>query len=105
MAVDSDIDAITPVEGTPLDPPPKRLTMFKKLDAWCDKLNDSVAKSFVGKRFRLEGSGHVCAYHSHDRRDSGGYARAAETVLHQSSCMSNKTPKLCLSLFAILYMP
>ncbi|KZZ90010.1 Xanthine/uracil/vitamin C permease [Ascosphaera apis ARSEF 7405] len=58
MAVDSDIDAITPVEGTPLDPPPKRLTMFKKLDAWCDKLNDSVAKSFVGKRFRLEGSGH-----------------------------------------------
>lgn len=30
-------------------------------------INDAVAKSFVGRRFRLDGSGHVCALHDFGR--------------------------------------
>jgi hypothetical protein len=32
------------------------------MEDWTTKINDSVAKSIVGRRFRLEGSGHVRAF-------------------------------------------
>ena len=37
---------------------------------WMDSLNRKVARSFVGKYFRLEGSGHVCSHVGFGRQEA-----------------------------------